>query len=103
VSIADEYKDWRLENVRLIILKALAAERGGTMNDYGLSKELESFGHRKTTDFIRNQLLWLEEEAGAVRTRSLGTAMMAELTKTGRNHVERLHLLSGVQAPGDPD
>ncbi|MDL2401267.1 VpaChn25_0724 family phage protein [Rhizobium mayense] len=103
MSLADEYKDWRLENVRLIILKALAAERGGVMNDYGLSKELEAFGHRKTTDFVRNQLLWLEEEAGAVRTRVIGTAMMAELTKTGRDHVERRHQLIGVQAPGDPD
>jgi hypothetical protein len=97
------YDAWREENIRLIILKALAGEDGALMNDYGVGKELEQFGYRKTREYIRNQLLWLESEVGAVRTWEAGTAMMAELTKAGRYHVERRRFLPGVQHPGDAE
>jgi hypothetical protein len=98
-----DYQAYINENIRLIILKALAAEDNATLNDWRISKELEAFGYAKTPEFIRNQLLWLEKQAGAVRTWALGTAMMAELTKAGRWHVERRHHLEGIQRPGDAE
>ncbi len=98
---SEDYKAWIQENIRLIILKALAEQENATLNDYGLGKELEGFGYNKTPEFIRNQLLWLEKSVGAVRTWTLGTAMMASLTKAGRWHIERRHTLEGIQAPGD--
>lgn len=97
------YGAWIEENIRLIILKALAGEDSATLNDFLIGKELEGFGYRKTPEFIRNQLLWLEKNVGAVKTWTLGTAMMAELTKAGRWHVERRHLLVGIQNPGDAE
>jgi hypothetical protein len=97
------YAAWIDENIRLIILKALGDEDDATLNVFILGKVIESFGHKKTPEYIRNQLLWLEKQAGAVRTTVLGTEMMATLTKAGRWHVERRHLLSGIQNPSDLD
>lgn len=97
------YKDWVDENIRLIILKELASQDDATLNSYIIGKVLETFSYKKTPDFIRNQLLWLEKQAGAVRTQIVGSEMVATLTKAGRWHVERRHLLSGIQNPSDLD
>lgn len=99
----DGYNDWIDENVRLIILKELAGQDDATLNVFILGKVLETFSYKKTPDYIRNQLLWLEKQAGAVRTAVAGTEMTATLTKAGRWHVERRHLLSGIQNPSDID
>ncbi|MGK9040756.1 hypothetical protein KXS05_10330 [Rhizobium sp. SA279] len=101
---ANDYKKWVDENIRLIILKDLADESfGGTTNTYLIQKSLERFSYRKSRDYIANQLLWLESEAGAVRTQVAGTETSAILTKAGRDHVEGRRCLAGVQRPGDPD
>ena len=97
------YTAWMDENIRLIILKELAAQDDATLNAFILGKVLESFSYKRTPDFIRNQLLWLEKQAGAVRTSNVGSEMVATLTKAGRWHVERRHLLSGIQNPSDMD
>nr|DAO37997.1 MAG TPA: hypothetical protein [Caudoviricetes sp.] len=96
-----EYRAYLDENIRLIILKALAAESNASLNDYAIEKALEEFGYNKTREYIRNQISWLETEASAVRTRSPGTAIIATLTKAGRDHLERRRFLVGVQRPSD--
>ncbi len=98
-----DYRNYIDENIRLIILKALAAEDSAALNDFLIMKQLEGFGFAKTPDYVRNQLLWLEKQTGAVRTSILGTAMVATLTKVGRWHVERRHFLEGIQRPSDID
>lgn len=104
MATAEEYAQWVEENIRLIILKDLAdAKSGGTTNTFLVQKSLERFAYRKSRDYIRNQLLWLETEAGAVRTRTEGTETSAEITRRGRDHVERRIALAGVQAPGDTE
>lgn len=102
--LAEEYANWVEENIRLIILKDLADPRsGGSTNTFLIQKGLERFAYRKSRDYIRNQLLWLEGEAGAVRTRTEGTETSAEITRRGREHVERRTVLAGVQVPGDAE
>jgi hypothetical protein len=101
--MATSYKDFVDQNVRLIILKALAGEDHASMNDALLEYQLELFGYRKTREYLRNQMRWLESEAGAVRLEEAGTALIATLTKTGRYHVERKRFLEGVQRPSDVD
>ncbi len=91
------------ENVRLIILKALSMEVNGSLNDSLLERELERFGYHKPRSYLRNQLRWLETTGSAVRVNEAGTALIATLTRTGRDHVERRLVLDGVQRPGDPE
>jgi len=95
------YKDFVDQNVRLIILKALAMETNASLNDSLLERELEVFGYKRTREYLRNQMRWLETEAGAVRISAAGTALIATLTRTGRDHVERRLVLEGIQRPGD--
>lgn len=104
MSVGPEYKTWVAENIRLIILKDLAdPSSGGSTNTYLIQKSLERFSYRKSRDYIRNQLLWLENNAGAVVTRAEGTELSAVITSAGRDHVERRHYLAGVQRPGDAE
>lgn len=101
---AEDYAQWVDENIRLIILKDLAdTNSGGTTNTFLIQRSLEQFSYRKSRDYIRNQLLFLDKEAGAVRTRSEGSETSAEITRRGRDHVERRTVLAGVQVPGDAD
>ncbi len=74
------YKDFVDQNVRLIILKALAMETNASLNDSLLERELEVFGYKRTREYLRNQMRWLETEAGAVRISTAGTALIATLT-----------------------
>ena len=101
---AEDYAKWVDQNIRLIILKDLADPKsGGTTNTFLIQMSLERFSYRKSRDYIRNQLLWLESEVGAVRTRTEGTETSAEITRRGRDHVERRTVLAGVQTPGDTE
>lgn len=101
--MTDGYKAFVDENVRLIILKALAEENNGSLNDALLERELERFGYAKTREYLRNQISWLETEVAAVTTTVAGTALIATLTKNGRYHLERKRFLQGVQQPGDAE
>lgn len=99
----DDYDDFTDQDIRLIILRALAAEDNGSMHEGRLEFELRRFGYTKTRDYIRNQLVWLEKDAGAVKTRVEGTVMVATIRKAGRAHVERAKFLLGVKRPSDED
>lgn len=99
--MSDDYLKFTEENVRLIILKGMADEDNATLNDARIGVLLETFGYSKTQEYIRNQLAYLEQEVGALKLFAAGTAVMATLTKAGRNHVERRRFLPGVQRPGD--
>lgn len=102
--IAEDYKKWVDENIRLIILKDLAdPQSGGSTNTFLIQKSLERFSYKKSRDYVRNQLLWMEENAGAVKTRTEGTETSAIITRTGRDHVEGRHHLAGIQRPGDAE
>lgn len=102
--LSEDYKKWVDENIRLIILKDLADERsGGSTNTFLIQKSLERFNYKKSRDYIANQLRWMEENAGAVKTRTEGTETSAVLTRAGRDHVEGRHKLGGIQPPGDAE
>ncbi len=103
-ALPDDYRKWVDENIRLIILKDLADPKSGnSTNTFLVQKSLERFSYRKSRDYIRNQLLWLESEAGAVITRTEGTETSAVLARAGRDHVEGRNYLAGVQRPGDAE
>ena len=93
------YLDIIDQDVRLIILKALAEQ-----DDYSLHSEilvmlLEGFGHNVTRDFVHNQLRWLEKEARAVSIIEAGSVLVATLTQRGLSHVQRKTRLEGVKRP----
>lgn len=85
-------------NARLVILKELAAQADGRMNEALLERVLDVFGHRRSRDWIRTQLRKLEE-LGAVRISEAGTVLVAAITRVGVDHVERRSFVEGVDRP----
>jgi hypothetical protein len=93
------YSAFTNENVRLIILRALAEQTDYRLNDALLLRELETFGHNKTRDYLADQLRWLESQVGAVKLIAAGSAIVAEITDRGLDHVQLRDVLTGVQRP----
>ena len=85
-------------DARLVMLKELARQADGRMNEVILERVLDVFGHRRSRDWIRTQLRKLEE-LGAVRLDEVGTVMVATLTRAGLDHVERRSFIEGVARP----
>ena len=93
------YEEHVRKDARLIILRELADQVNYSLNEALLEKVLERFGHRATRDFVRNQLRWLEQEAGAVTLVEAGSVMVATVTQAGLDHVNRKRVLEGVARP----
>ncbi|QXN68031.1 hypothetical protein [Microcystis phage Mwe-Yong1] len=92
------YEEHMAMNARLVILKELAAQADGRMNEALLERVLDVFGHRRSRDWIRTQLRKLEE-LGAVRISEAGTVLVAAITRVGVDHVERRSFVEGVDRP----
>ncbi|MBB5987418.1 hypothetical protein [Sphingobium lignivorans] len=96
------YSDAITADARLCILKELARQVDGRLNEVGLTHVLDAFGIRRPRSWVRTQLLALDQ-LGAVKVTELGTVMVASLTKLGRDHVERRQIVDGVARPSDED
>lgn len=99
MSIFDGYADAYDGNARLIILKALAEQDDGRLNDTLLMEALKAFAINKSREYLLTQLGWLQEQASAVVVHQVGSAVVAELTEVGENHLARTALIVGVQKP----
>ena len=94
------YLEALAEDARLIILKELAAQIDGRMNEVGLVHVLDAFGIRRSREWVRTQILKLDE-LGAVHKQEVGTVLVAALTKAGRDHVDRRSVIDGVARPSE--
>ena len=92
------YDEHLTQDARLVILKELAGQPDGRLNEVLLEKVLDVFGHRRSRDWIRTQLRKLEE-LGAVRLTEVGTVLVAAITRVGLDHVERRSFIDGVARP----
>ena len=86
-------------DVRLIILRALAAEADGRLNSTMIMKVLESFAVNRTRDYVHTQLRWLERQAQAVIVTQAGSVLVAELTEAGEDHLNRKSVIEGINPP----
>ncbi|PHQ63545.1 MAG: hypothetical protein COC10_05605 [Sphingobium sp.] len=94
------YNDKVTEDGRLVILKELAMQVDGRMNEVSLMRVLDAFAIRRSRDWVRTQLRKMAE-LEAVRITEAGTVMIAQITQLGRNHVERREVIEGVTRPSD--
>ncbi|MGZ9811270.1 VpaChn25_0724 family phage protein [Pseudoroseicyclus sp. H15] len=89
------------EQARLIVLKALAADPGETLNSDLLREELKPFGIRKDRAWLHLQLDWMAE-VGVITLRQVGTVKVATLAHDGARHLEREIAVEGIQRPSRP-
>ncbi len=99
MTIFDGYDQHFRANARMIILKALADEADYRLNEVMLRGVLEAFAIKRGRDWLRIELRWLDEEAGAIRRHEVGSVIVAELTEAGLDHIERRRVLDGIQKP----
>jgi hypothetical protein len=83
---------------RLIILRELTRQTDGRLNETILMSVLDSFGHRRSREWVRQQLRALKD-VGGVAIAEAGSVMIAEITRAGTDHVERRAVLEGVARP----
>lgn len=93
-----DYESFLTEDARLIILKELARQFDGRLNETLLTRVLETFGHNRSREWVRTQLNKLQE-LGAVQVTLAGTVAIAQLTRAGQDHVERRSFIEGIARP----
>jgi len=85
---------------RLIVLRALAGENGGRLNERDIQGELDVWGHRLGRDDVRALLRWLSDAAAIVLTHPGEVLMVAEITQRGDDHVARRgEPIEGIDLP----
>ncbi|QDY99076.1 hypothetical protein FQ775_01085 [Nitratireductor mangrovi] len=92
------FEDFLAADARLTILKELARQSDGRLNETLLTTVLDTFGYKRSREWVRTQLRKLEE-LGAVTLMQAGTVLIASITRAGMDHVERRSLLEGVAKP----
>lgn len=95
----DTYPDHYNQEARLVILKALAEQNDYRLNDSMLLQVMERYAISRGRSYLRSQLNWLRDSASAVRLTEAGTAVIAEITETGLDHVERRQVIDGIKRP----
>lgn len=103
MSFQQEAAEALTQDVRLVILAELAGQRDETLSSPIITRLIDSMGYRRSHDWIETQLRKLED-LGAITLREadisgLGRVLIATLTRTGRDHVERRSELAGVSRP----
>lgn len=85
---------------RLIVLRALAGENDGRINEKLMQTELERFGHYLSRVEVQQLFEWLEG-VDAIKVHYPGGVMMvAEITAKGEDHVRRRgQPIDGIDLP----
>ena len=88
--------DIKNEHQRRSILTALSAMVGFGANHSMVRDTCASFGVEMSSDTIKTQLYWLEEQ-GLVSVKSQGKYLIAELKARGQDVVDGLVLIPGIK------
>ena len=93
-----DFNEHLTRDARLVILKELAKQTDNRLNEALLTMVLDTFGHRRSRDWVRTQLRLLAD-IGAISISEAGSVMIAELRQSGQDHVDRRVILEGVARP----
>lgn len=92
------FEEHSARDARLIILRGLSEQPDGRMNETLLTALLETFGHRRSRDYVRTQIRKLHE-LGAVTIVEAGSVLIPSITRAGLDHVERRSYIEGILRP----
>jgi hypothetical protein len=87
-------------DARLIILRELAQQVDGRLNELSIGRALDLYGIRRDRDWIATQLRKLEA-LGAVELQAAGEVLVARISRAGRDHVEERGVIEGVTRPAE--
>jgi len=93
-----ELKDYKREDRRLKILRALAAENDYAMSDGLIRMMLADWGHKESSDTIRTDIAWLDEQ-DLVQTREQESAIIVTAMPRGCEVADGSAVVPGVRRP----
>ncbi len=96
------YQDHYRAELRLVILRAINDDPGKSVSDSRLHLLIKDFGFKITREYLQTELLWLQDQGRAVRLRTAGSVVIAELIQAGADHLDRTSPIVGVQMPSLP-
>ncbi|MBW8322094.1 MAG: hypothetical protein K0M49_02380 [Arenimonas sp.] len=94
------YNIFIAEKGRLVILQALAREFNGHLREDLIQKAVDIYLLSRSIEWVRTQLRKLEE-LGAIDITEDNGKLIAGITRTGRDHVERRSPVAGIAWPED--
>jgi hypothetical protein len=103
MSDAKTYADVWNEDARLCMLKQLAAQHDGRLNEKMMQGVLDSFAYRMTRETVRDHMEILGA-LGAAKMESIkddkgGDFLIATITREGVEHLERRAFIEGIAKP----
>lgn len=87
---------------RLYILRELAKQVDGRLNDLMLHRALDMYGIRRDRDWVKTQLRKLEA-LGAVELNAAGEIFIARIARLGRDHLEERAVIEGIARPAEAE
>lgn len=102
MSLATDLSEAVARAARLVILKQLAGQNDGRMNDLLIQRVLDAYGYRRDRDWVKTQLRKLAD-LGAVTVEETGGVMIARLERIGRDHLAERSVIEGVSRPHEAE
>ncbi len=85
-------------DLRLVVISSLAQDSDYAHNEYVLKQMLGQLGHKVSSDKLRTELAWLQEQ-GLVELQDVAGTVVAKLTGRGLDVAEGSVVVPGVHRP----
>jgi len=97
-----DFAEHKRQDRRLLILKALASENDYAISDMVLRGLLSEYGHTESSDTIRIDLAWLEEQ-GLVTIEKVSASTVSTITERGLDVANGAARVPGIRRlrPGE--
>jgi Fe2+ or Zn2+ uptake regulation protein len=92
------YNDMVIAAVRLAVLQILEQDTDYSHNEHILQALLGKLGHGLSSDRVRTELRWLEEQ-GLIRIEDISGTLVARLTRRGADVSQGTARVDGVARP----
>jgi len=94
-----KYAQFLTEDRRLVILRVLAEMPGYRTNSFLLHQLLAKWGHEPSTDQVKSELAWLQEQ-GLLSYEDVEGVYIATLNARGADVAAGRAVVPGVKRPG---
>ena len=97
-AVMTDFEQFSIEQARLAILEILSTDSAYRHNEGVLYSALHQLGHSASSDQVRSELAWLEEQ-GLIRVETVGDVSVASLLERGLDCARGLTRVPGVARP----
>lgn len=93
------YSEAMTRDLRLCLLQGLSKMTDHRLSDRMLLVHVENEGHRRSLDAVRTEMRALAERGALKLVIDTSAVLVAEITRSGLDHVSRRGVIEGVGRP----